>query len=306
MTESPHVTIAIVNWNGKSLLQTCLETISAHTEYPSYRIVVVDNGSTDGSVEMLSEEFPHVDIVENSTNRGFAAANNQVFDQFLETDYYLLLNNDIEILNDGWLQRFVDVAERTGAGITGCRLVYPDGTLEHGGAILQPGWGPARNINEGNIKKYGHEDSEEREPDYVSGAAFLVSEEVIDDVGGFNKRYSPAYYEEIDLSVRAKAKGYKIVYTPEVELIHRKGQTSDENPEFMFKNQLQFVLIHFPLSWLLKQLVYELRGLLGHIYHRRSLRKIYDPIIAQLPEIISERKNANTRKVLKHSYRTTP
>lgn len=289
MNESPHVTIAIVNWNGKSLLRTCLETLSTYTEYSSYTVVVVDNGSTDGSVQMLSEEFPHVDIIENSTNRGFATANNQVFEQFPKTDYYLLLNNDIEITSSGWLQRFVDVAERTGAGITGCRLIYPDGSLQHGGGIIKPSPRPGKNINECNKEILEQDGSKEWNPDYVTGASLLVRKRVISDTGGFDEDYSPAFYEETDLCVRARGMGHKIVYTPDIHLIHKEGKSIDSVPDFFFRNQIYFILTHFSLWWLILQMPYELRNLVGHIYHNRSLKTIYYPVIKNMLTILAKR-----------------
>lgn len=300
MTDVPHVTIAIVNWNGKSVIQTCLETIFAHTEYPAYRIVVVDNGSEDGSVQMLHKEFPNVDIIENEKNRGFAKANNQVFNQCPETDYYLLLNNDTEITQSGWLEQFIKVAERTGAGITGCRLVYPDGTLQHGGGVIHTGHFPAENIHENNMEKLEQNGFEEEwEPNYVTGAAFLVSNEVIQDTGGFDELYSPAYYEDSDLCMRAKMFGHKIVYTEKVEIVHQGSTSTDNIPTFYFRNRLRFIIIHFPLTWIIIQLIYELRGIVSHLYNRRPLWEIYGQILLELPKLFVKRRELTTSRLLK-------
>jgi GT2 family glycosyltransferase len=289
MDANPHVAIVIINWNGKSYLRDCLDIINAYTDYSDYRIVVVDNGSDDGSIAMLREEYPDIDLIVNDDNRGFAAANNQAFEQFPDTDYYLLLNNDTEITSHGWLERFVDAAERTDAGITGCRLVFPDGRLQHAGGVIGPGHPPAEHIHAGNVDEYDHDGTEEWRPDYVTGAAFLVRRDVIEGTGGFDERFSPAYFEETDLCVRARRLGYEIVFTPDVEIVHHEGSSTDSYPACLYENKLRFVLLNFPLSWLLIQLPFELRGLAGMVYHRAPVLRVYGRILREIPDLMDAR-----------------
>lgn len=304
MNEPPHVTIAVINWNGKSLLQTCLETLSINTDYPSYRVVVVDNGSTDGSVQMISKKFPHIHLIENDTNRGFAKANNQVFEQFPKTDYYLLLNNDTEIIQSGWLENLVNGAEESEAGIAGCKILNPDHSLQHGGTTISPGWPPALTMNEDTRGQFENDENERWKPDAVIGAAFLVKRETIVGTGGFDEDYSPAFFEEFDLCVRAKNKGHNVVYIPDTTILHKGRASVNSTPEFYFENMFRFYFLHFPLSWLAMQLFFELRAVLGHIYHNRSLRKIYHPIISSLPQLLRERKRVGTREVLEQDRKT--
>lgn len=285
----PLVTIVILNWNGRELLETCLHSIDRHTKYANYRIVVVDNGSTDGSVTMLREVFPNVHRIENDQNRGFGPANNQAFQQFSETDYFLLLNNDIEITNDSWLSTFVDFAEENGSDITGCRLEYPDGRLQHGGGIVRPGWPPAIHINESTETNIQDSPDSVWRPDYVTGAAFLIRQTVVETANGFDDSFIPAYYEETDLCLRAARCGFDIWYTPEPTLIHHEASSTDGTSLFWFHNQLRFVLLNFPLHWLLIQVLFELRGLVGHLYNGRSLREVYGPIISSLPQLLVHR-----------------
>lgn len=283
------VTIVVLNWNGRDLLETCLETLEAHTQYPNYRVVVVDNGSDDGSVEMLRERFPEVHRIENDENRGFGPANNQAFRQFSDTDFFLLLNNDLEIVQDGWLTEFIEFAERKSADIAGCRLRFPDGGLQHGGGIVRPGWPPVMQVSESNEEEAGRDGSEIWSPDYVTGAAFLVREQVVDELGGFDERFHPAYYEETDFCVRARRHGFDIWYTPEPTLIHHEHASTDDFPMFWFHNQLRFVLLDFPLRWLPQQFLYEFRGLLGHLYNGRDLREVYGPVFRELPSLLYQR-----------------
>lgn len=285
----PEITIVIINWNGRELLKTCLESLREHTEYPNYRTVVVDNGSEDGSVEMLCTDFPEVMIIENEENVGFGPANNQAFRRYTDTDYFLLLNNDIEVTDDGWLTRFVEFAKDKRSDITGCKLLYPDGTLQHGGAVIRPGWPPVRQVKESTKDNLPQDGSEVWEPDYVTGAAFLVRSEVVIKLDGFDDLFAPAYYEETDFCKRAIDKEYTITYTPDVELVHHESASLDSFPIFWFHNQLLFVLVHFPLHWLVVQFAFELRGIAGHLYNGRSLRNVYAPVLSELPSVIHRR-----------------
>lgn len=286
---SNRVTIVVLNWNGRNFLKTCLKTLNAHTEYPDYRVVVVDNGSDDGSNDMLRKRFPNVYRIENDENRGFGPANNQAFRQFKDTDYFLLLNHDVEIVQDGWLTEFVNFANRRSADIAGCRLQFPDGQLQHGGGLIRPGWPPVVQISESNVDEIEQDISKVWSPDYVTGAAFLVRQQVVDELNGFDERFHPAYYEETDFCVRAQHRGYNIWYTPEPILIHHEHASTEEQPLFWFHNQLRFVLLDFPLHWLPVQTIYEARGLLGHLYNRRSLRKIYMPILRDILSLLYDR-----------------
>ena len=96
----PEVSILILNWNGKDLLNDCLESIASHTQYENYQVVVIDNNSDDGSVPFVMDRFPEVSIIRNSSNVGFAEANNRAIG-YTTSEYVLLLNNDVEVKEDG-------------------------------------------------------------------------------------------------------------------------------------------------------------------------------------------------------------
>ena len=283
------VTIVIPNWNGKDMLENCLENIREYTDYNNYRIVVVDNGSSDGSVDMIKNEFNNILLIENEENRGFGPANNQAFDQYPNTEYFLLLNNDIRITEKGWLTKFVNITEDKSADIVGCRLEYPDGSLQHGGAFIRPGWLPVKQIKsdtEPVIRRYGQK---VWEPDYVTGAAFLIRKEVIDSLQGFDEVFVPAYFEETDLCMRAKNNGYRILYTPSPSLIHVESKTASDMPTYWFHNQLRFVILNFPLHWIMIQIVFQIRAIASHLYNGRSLSSIYLPVISNIHFLIVHR-----------------
>lgn len=285
MTDDISVTIVIPNWNGRVMLSECLHSIFKHTEYPSFQVVVIDNGSSDGSVREVETQWPEVELLRNDTNVGYGPANNQAFARY-EAEYYLLLNNDTEITQSGWLINFVNFALRNDSAVTGCKLVYGDGRLQHGGGLVRPGWSPTVQLNAQNIDNHRIDVNDVWKPDYVTGAAFLIRQDVIEETGGFDEAFSPAYFEETDLCFRAKEAGYSVYYTPVPTIVHHESQSSGSGmPEYYYRNQLRFVFRHFPISWLLLQVVYELRGVLGHLYHRRSLWNIY----REVPKLLIDR-----------------
>jgi GT2 family glycosyltransferase len=238
---------------------------------------------------MLQDKYPWVELIENEENMGFASANNQAFDRYDDTDYFLLLNNDIEVIEEEWLTTFVTFSEAERADITGCKLLYPDGSLQHGGGVFRPGWPPVRQVKKSTKDQLPYDGTTVWSPDYVTGAAFLVRSDVVANLNGFDERFAPIYYEETDFCARAARRGYTIKYTPDVELVHHESASTDSLPIFWFHNQSLFVLLHFPLHWLLVQFGFELRGLAGHIYNRRSLLAVYGPVLSRIPSIVSQR-----------------
>ncbi|MEM4325816.1 MAG: glycosyltransferase family 2 protein, partial [Candidatus Pacearchaeota archaeon] len=124
----PFVAIIIVNLNKKEILKKCLDSLYKKTKYKNYVVIVSDNGSTDGSVEMIKKEFKRVDLIENRKNLGFALANNVAVDYALRKynpDYFFLLNNDTKIIQKDWLTKLVETAESDERiGIVGCNLIY--------------------------------------------------------------------------------------------------------------------------------------------------------------------------------------
>lgn len=186
------VSIIILNWNKKDLTRNCLNSILKNTEYPYYEIIVVDNGSNDGSPQMIKNEYPMVKLIENKRNLGFSKGNN-IGIKYSKGDYIFLLNNDTEVTNN-WLNSAVKVANSSSKiGIVGCKLLFPDGKIQHAG-----GWMDERAM--GHLYGYGEVDKGQYnkiyEVEFVSGAAMLIKKEVIDKIGLLDEGFSPAYKEK--------------------------------------------------------------------------------------------------------------
>jgi GT2 family glycosyltransferase len=196
-------------------------------------VIVVDNGSTDETRELLSHFAGLVRVVENETNRGFVDACNQGA-ELARGRFLVFLNNDTFVL-PGWLDALVETAERDPrAGAVGSMFLYPDGRIQEAGAIL---W------SNGEAFHYGWGRSPEdrrfafaREVDYCSGASLLVRRELFERLGGFDRRYAPAYYEDADLCMGVRSLGYKVVYQPRSRLVHYEGATAGRDTRTGFKH----------------------------------------------------------------------
>jgi hypothetical protein len=256
----PTVSIVILSWNSKTLLETCLTSLIEKTKYSNYEVVVVDNGSSDNSVRWAEENFPWVDVIALDKNYGFSVGNNKGIDYALKKfspEYVLLLNNDVVIVQENWLQKLVSVAEsRESIGIVGCKLIYPDGRTQYIGTKLE-----SKGLSWLKPSEYLRL-PETYIVDAVLGACFLVKMEVIEKIGDLDIGFSPFGNEESDFCFRAKKAGYKSCMVSSVELVHlNRASLSKVNSEYVRliarKNTIRFMLLNFPASWLVKRLPYE-------------------------------------------------
>jgi len=227
------VSIILVNHNTREILRKCLKSIGKQTKGIAYEIILVDNNSTDGSAEMVQGEFPAVQLIRNSENRGFAAANNQGISRACG-DYTLLLNSDTEVL-DGAIQRTLEFMERhPEAGVVGCKLLNRDGTLQPScrsfpsvlnlfteSFFLYIIFKRSNLFGKYHMTFFNHESI--REVDVVKGAYMMIRKEVFDRVGLFDESYF-MYAEEMDFCYRAKKSGPFFR-----ESTHHKGDTPESD-----------------------------------------------------------------------------
>jgi GT2 family glycosyltransferase len=244
--EAPAVTIVVLNWNGKSLTLDCLDSLSA-IDTPRVELTVVDNASTDGSVEAIRETYGRdVTVIVNDENLGFARGNNVGIEHALKrgTDFVLLLNNDTVVdpeLIDHLLRPF---AADPRVGITGPKIYYytpPDRIWFAGGEVLFPR-GTARHI--GIRQSDRGQFDVERDVDYVTGCALMVKRDVFDAIGMLDPSYQ-AYYEDTDFCTRAIRAGYRAVYVPQGKVWHRisastGGQVSRRKIALKLKSSWKF------------------------------------------------------------------
>lgn len=218
-TKQPKVAIIIVNWNNKRFVKSCLNSIKKMTDYKNYKVIVSDNGSTDSSIEMVKKEFKWVDLLKNNANIYWAGGNNIGIKYALKkynSDYYFLLNDDTKIIQKDWLNKMVETAESDPKiGIVGCKLIYPDGSLQHLGGYMN---GPLMTVEKKEDKKI-------KEVDHVMGSAIMIKREVIDKIGLIDMIFTPYLLDETDYCLRAKKTGFKVISDRRVKIIHYKGIT---------------------------------------------------------------------------------
>ncbi|MEW6722661.1 MAG: glycosyltransferase family 2 protein [Candidatus Micrarchaeota archaeon] len=215
----PLVCVLIINYNGRKLLDRLLESFPK-TDYSNYRLIVIDNGSTDGSMAGFKKTHPSVELFPLDKNIGFSGGNNVGIGHALKKyrpDYVLLLNNDLEVIEPGWLSEMVRCAEsEPRVGIVGCKLLYPDNTIQHAGELFWPDRLRGKGEGAGNY-------SAVEEVQAVSFAAVLISRRLIEGVGALDEVFSPYGYEDLDLCMRARKAGYKVLYAGTASLHHLEG-----------------------------------------------------------------------------------
>lgn len=228
--ENTNITLSviIVNYNGEKLLGNCIGSIQKHTDC-KHEIIVVDNASTDNSVELLEQHFPFVKLIKNKNNVGFAAGNNIGVSK-TTGKYILLLNNDTILLSP-LLKVIEKFKSNPKIGVLGC-------TLRFDNRAIQPSFGyehtPIRIIfswlinskmtripkifkrSEIDTKRYY---DKERKVDWVSGAALFTKTDLWNRLNGLDEKYF-MYVEDVDYCRRVRELGYNIVYSPDTEIIH--------------------------------------------------------------------------------------
>lgn len=234
------VSIIVVNYNTKKLTLECIQSIYQSELSCQYEIILVDNNSTDRTVDAVATEFPDVKVVANKENVGFSKANNQAIN-WSKGRYILLLNSDT-IVNSGTIDiisRFMD--ENMEAGATGCKVLLPDGRLDQACHRGFPTPAASFYYLTGLDKKYpnnpryngyhlSHLNLDEiHEIDCLVGAFMMVRREAIEQVGLLDETYF-MYGEDIDWCYRIKQAGWQIYYNPMTEIIHYKGASSRKKP----------------------------------------------------------------------------
>ena len=231
------VSIIIVAWNVRELLYNCIKSVYEQTEGISFEIIYVDNASEDGSVEIVRKEFPGVRIIENEENKGFIKANNQGI-EVAQGRYVLLLNSDTIILDNAIAKTVKFADENRQAAVVGCKVLNSDKSLQRAcfmyPSILNMFLSATylykifpKNRFFGRERMTWWDFDDVREVETVCGCYSMVRREAIDEVGVMDPTYF-VYGDDPDWCFRFKKNGWKILFTPEPEIIHLGGQTTKQ------------------------------------------------------------------------------
>jgi GT2 family glycosyltransferase len=276
-------TVIILSWNGVYDLPACLDALLSQ-EGASVDLLVVDNGSVDGSAALVRERYPTVRLVENGRNLGFSAGMNVGMRLLREgtepPDVVVLLNQDTVVAAD-WLRSILapfEQDERIGA--VGCKIYYPDGRrLQHAGAWLEPGRAIPQHYGYGEIDQGQYD--RPRTVEYVTGAAVALRMRALDEVGLFDEGYSPAYFEEIDLCWRLRQAGYLVHYAPAATLRHAESRSTEDSlglHALVNRNRLRYVVKTFPAERIWGEFIVAERARLAVVQQgleARVLRRAY-------------------------------
>ncbi len=257
------LSIILVNWNTKDLTRDALVSIFDQTKNIEFEVIVVDNNSGDGSVEMIKKEFSQVILIENKENRGFGKANNQGL-AAARGEYLMFLNTDVRVLN-GAINTLVDYLDKNSSVMmVGPRLLNADMSFQHACRRNLPN--PLNSFFHlfGLVKIFKHNeiinsykqftaDPEVTGPvEAISGAAMLFRRQVYEEIGGFDERFF-MYGEDLDFCKRIFDKGWGVVYVSNAKIIHFGGQSSKKRKVQSLRNFYEAMWIYYKKHFAPKQ-----------------------------------------------------
>jgi hypothetical protein len=257
MSEHPLVSIVVLNWNGKDMLKTCLQSLS-HLTYPNYEIIVVDNASTDGSPEMVRRDFPSAKVIVNEENLGFAAGCN-VGIRVAKGKLIALFNNDA-IAEPAWLTKLVEPmvsCSKIGmaSGIT-LQLAPSDFVLSAGQRI-DALTGETWRLGYGNRLTSLNEVDD---IDYLSGCAILLRKETMNRIGLLDEEFFLCG-EDLDWNLSAKRAGYEGKLVPGAIVWHMDSASRKKIPltahYYFVRGRLRVCFKHFPIRYLATSLIFQ-------------------------------------------------
>jgi N-acetylglucosaminyl-diphospho-decaprenol L-rhamnosyltransferase len=293
-TSSVQLSIIIVSWNVRTLLHRAIQSIQQMGKAdPDLEIIVVDNGSKDGTPEMIQANFPRVRLIANDYNAGFTRGNNQGI-RVACGEFILLLNPDTEIKKGALQQMVAYLKGHPDVGLVGPQLLNPDRTIQSSRRrfptipilFLESTWLQPLASGQALAQYYAEErsDDEVQSVDWVTGAAMMTRQSVIESVGVLDESFF-MYSEELDWCRRIKEAGWDIVYLPEAKIIHYEGKSSEQvvpaRHIYFQSSKVHYARKYYGSGvavalrgWLMAQYLGQIaiEGLKWLVGHRRTLR----------------------------------
>ncbi len=260
------LSLIIVNYNVKEFLLNLLDSLEKALSGTDSEIIVVDNASEDGSVEVIREKYPEVIVIANSDNPGFGRANNQGL-EIAKGEYIVLINPDTIVREDTFIKMLSFFNEFPEAGMAGCKVLNPDGSLQLPCRRGFPGpWTSFTKVTGLStllpksplFARYNLtylDENDTYEVDAISGAFMMFRRKVYEEIGGFDPEFF-MYGEDLDLCYRTQKAGFKVYYVHNTEIIHYKGEStrrsSMDETRIFYDAMHKFVKKHFSSSILVE------------------------------------------------------
>lgn len=229
---SPKVSIVIPTKDKVEYLKRAVESIQEHTEYSNYEVVIVNNKSEERETLEYFKEIgkeKNIRVIDFNEPFHFGKLYNWVSKK-IDGEYMLMLNNDIKVLNDGWLESMLEWCQLPEVGCVGAKLYYPNGKIQHAGVIVGAGGAAAHSHRLVDGDSFGYEGALVNVRNYLAltGACLMIKRKLFIDMNGFDIQFDPAY-QDVDLGIRLYEKGLYNVYTPYSELIHYESVSRFED-----------------------------------------------------------------------------
>ncbi len=286
--------IVVLAWNGMPYLERCLDAVLRQDD-ADFEVVVVDNGSADGSADFVSNRFPTVKLIRLERNLGYAAGNNAGL-RVARGDALVLLNQDTEV-RDGWLRELIEpLSADPHIGIAGSKALYPDGSIQHAGGHIT---GRGETAHDGNRQRDAGQFDQLRDVDYVTGASLAISRRAMSSIGALDEAFQPAYFEDVDWCFRARLAGFRVVVAPRSVLVHHEssvGITHDQDRQCQIQvNRLRLVLKHWPLEQLTERFLaaetdWLMRQAEGGVHVVATMHRAYLRHLLNLSEVVDFRR----------------
>lgn len=308
----PLFSVVILNWNGRPLLGECLDSVLAQT-FRGFEAIVVDNGSTDGSVEFLRASYgDRIRLVSLDGNIGYGGGNNRGIDVACGT-WVVLLNNDTQA-DPRWLEEISAAADRhPDAAVFACKILnyYRRSEIDNVGHLLYPdGINRGRGRGETDAGQYDREE----EIFFPSGCAAAFRKDLLDAIGNFDESFF-AYGDDTELGLRARLFGAKCMFAPKAVVYHKYSATSGTYSEFkayqVERNRVWVLVKYFPLRWIMLSPLYTIVRMAHHLIAAlrgegpsgrfsgssgsawklfRIVLRAYRDALAGLPSVLAERR----------------
>ena len=282
------VSIVIPVWNGVTVIGGCLESLEAHSDPALLEVIAVENGSEDGSAELIASRYPRVRLLRQPVNLGFAGGVNAGL-LAAQGDVMVLLNQDC-VAEAGWLTELVKAMKaHPEYGLFGCTLFMPDGSVDHAGAVMSRPEALGSHLTDVS-------DPRVRQVEYATGAALAIRRAVWDKVGRFDEGFYPAYFEEVDYCYRARRLGFETAYVPASRLKHLRASTAAVRDPVRYVHHQQraryrFVTKHFSSDEMRGFFAFELASIASEQWFAQAVGRVLAvrETLPALPEIFASR-----------------